>query len=237
VTALVIAHRTCPRDAAENSLDGIRFADASGADSVEIDVRLTADSEPVLMHDTTLWRTTRTARRLDRMTLAEVRRLRLRGSDQMVPTLAEALDALGSRLSVAIDVKDPRAADAVLAEVRNQRLEGRAMFWAKSADAVAHAATHAPEIEAALLRDAKRPDDVRRFLDDAVRAGARGVSAHWSVVTPAFVASARSHRLRVYAWCRTRIVDPVKAGLLDGVVTDWPRSARAAIEAQAGAVS
>ena len=237
MTALVIAHRTCPRDAPENSLAGIRVAHDLGADVVEIDVRLTADAQPVLMHDPTLWRTTRTPRRLDRTALAGVRRLHLRGSNERVPTLGEALDALAAGQHVAIDVKDPAAAEAVLSEVRNQRLESRVKFWAQSTAAVVHAATHAPEIESALLRDAKRPDDVRQFLDDATRTGAGGISAHWSVVTPAFVDQASSRSLRVYAWCKTRHIDPVKVSLLDGVVTDWPAAARAILDDPAGTPS
>jgi len=222
VTTLVIAHRTCPRDAAENSIAGIRHAARAGADAVEIDVRLTADGQPVLMHDPSLWRMTRRARRLDRTSLAEVRRLRLRGSAETVPTLAEALGALDGQLRMAIDVKDPAAADAVLSEVRNQGAGGRVLFWAKSAAAVALAAQRDPELEASLLRDAKRPDDLRQFLDDAVGVGARGISAHWSVIAPAFVDEARARGVRVYAWCKTRDVSPAKLALLDGLVTDWP---------------
>jgi glycerophosphoryl diester phosphodiesterase len=222
VTALVIAHRTCPRDAAENSIAGIRHAARAGADAVEIDVRLTGDGQPVLMHDPSLWRTTRRARRLDRTSLAEVRRLRLRGSDESVPTLAEALAALDGDLRMAIDVKDPAAADAVLSEVRNQEAGDRVLFWAKSAAAVALAAEREPAIEASLLRDATGPDDLRQFLDDAVGAGARGISAHWSVIAPAFVDEARGRGLRVYAWCKTRDISSAKVAMLDGLVTDWP---------------
>lgn len=227
---LVIAHRTCPRDASENSLDGIRLAARSGADAVEIDVRLTVDAEPVLMHDASLWRTARRARRLDRTPLADVRRLRLRGSRETVPTLAEALAALGPGQRVAIDVKDPSAADAVLSEVRNQHLEQRTLFWAQSMAAVSHAASSAPEIEASLLRDAIRAYDLQQFLDDAVAAGAGGISAHWSVIIPAFVDEARSRGLRVYAWCKTSRIDAGKVALLDGVVTDWPATARAFVD-------
>ena len=176
MTALVIAHRTCPRDAAENSIAGIRHAARAGADAVEVDVRVTADGQPVLMHDPSLWRTTRRARRLDRTSLAEVRGLRLRGSEETVPTLADALAALDGQLRIAIDVKDPAAADAVLSEVRNQGAARRVLFWAKNSAAVALAAEREPELEASLLRDAKRPDEVRQFLDDAVGAGARGIS-------------------------------------------------------------
>jgi glycerophosphoryl diester phosphodiesterase len=227
VTALVIAHRTCPRDAAENSIAGICHAASVGADAVEIDVRLTADGQPVLMHDPSLWRTTRRSRRLDRATLAELRRLRLRGSSETVPTLAEALAALDGDLRMAIDLKDPAAADAVLSEVRNSGAEGRVMFWAKSAAAVALAAERTPEIEGSLLRDAKRPAEIRQFLDDAVSSGARGISARWSVIAPPFVDEARARGLRVYAWCKTPSAPPSKLALLDGLVTDWPSAARA----------
>ncbi len=53
----IIAHRTCPRHATENSLEGIRKAAELGADGVEIDVQRTLDGVPILMHDKTLWRT------------------------------------------------------------------------------------------------------------------------------------------------------------------------------------
>ena len=231
MTVLVIAHRTCPRDAPENSIAGIREAARAGADAVEIDVRLTGDGQPVLMHDPSLWRTTRRARRLDRTSLAEVRRLRLRGSVENVPTLAEALAALDGDLRMAIDVKDPAAADAVLSEVRNQDAAGRVLFWAKSAAAVALAAGRARDIEGSLLRDARRPDEIRRFLADATSAGARGISAHWSVITRSFVDDARARDLRVYAWCKTSAIAPARLALLDGIVTDWPSVARAMLSA------
>ena len=229
MAALVIAHRTCPRDAAENSIAGIREAAKAKADVVEIDVRLTSDGHPVLMHDPSLWRTTRRAGRIDRTPLAGLRRVRLRGGDETVPTFAEALDALAGGLRMAIDVKDPAAAEAVLAEVSNQHASGRVLFWAKSATAVALAAERAPEIESSLLRDAKRPDDVRGFLVDAVGSGARGISAHWSVIAQPLVDEAHRRGLRVYAWCKTREISASKAVLLDGLVTDWPLVARAVL--------
>jgi glycerophosphoryl diester phosphodiesterase len=230
VTTLVIAHRTCPRDAAENSLAGIRAAAAQGADAVEIDVRLTADGQPVLMHDASLWRMTRRPRQLSRTSLAELGRLRLRGSDELIPTFADALAALAPEQHLAIDVKDPQATNAVLSEVRNLDLAARIKFWAQSADAVARSVHEAPEIEASLLRDAKGADALRQFLGDANRVGARGISAHWSVITPGFVDEARSRGLLVYAWCKTRNIDPAKLALLDGVVTDWPSAARVLID-------
>ena len=54
----VIGHRGAPGLAVENSLAALRIAVDQGADGVEFDVALTADSEPVLFHDDTLQRMT-----------------------------------------------------------------------------------------------------------------------------------------------------------------------------------
>jgi hypothetical protein len=72
--------------------------------------------------------------------------------------LAEALAALDGQLRMAIDVKDPAAADAVLSEVRNQEAGGRVLFWAKSPAAVALAAVLLIErMKGLLIRITQRP--------------------------------------------------------------------------------
>lgn len=55
---LIIAHRTSPAFAPENSLEGIRVTFEQGADGVEIDLRMSLDLKPFLMHDNTMRRTT-----------------------------------------------------------------------------------------------------------------------------------------------------------------------------------
>ena len=55
---LIIAHRTSPAYAPENSLEGIRVSFEQGADGVEIDLRMSLDLQPFLMHDNSMRRTT-----------------------------------------------------------------------------------------------------------------------------------------------------------------------------------
>ena len=228
---LVIAHRTCPRDAAENSLAGISKATELGADVVEIDVRLSSDGEPMLMHDRWLLRTTGWPLRLDWVRRSIVTRMRLnRSGGERVPSLAEGLAALAPTMKVAIDVKDPGAADAVISEVRNQSLEARVLFWSRHETAVREAATSAPELEVSLLRDTDEPDELEQFLADTTAFGARGISAKWSQVTPALAERCVRDQIKLYAWCRTESIDTRKLALLDGVVTDWPEAATAAID-------
>jgi glycerophosphoryl diester phosphodiesterase len=229
VPPIVIAHRTCPRDAPENSLAGIAKAIELGADAVEIDVRRTSDGKPMLLHDRWMLRTTWRPLRLEWVTEDRVRRMGLRGGGS-VPTLAEGLAALGPTMNVAVDVKDRGAADVVISEIRNQGLEDRALFWSKHEPAVRAAAARAPELEISLLRDTKDPSELDRFLADTIEFGANGISAHWSQVDAALAERCAAAGIKLYAWCRKETVELERLALLDGIVTDWPSAARSAVE-------
>ncbi len=87
-----VAHRGDPYRVRENTLPSIRSALDRGADAVEIDVRVTRDGVPVLLHDATLERLWGHDLRLDRLTHQELTELTAGG----VPTLREALLAAGA---------------------------------------------------------------------------------------------------------------------------------------------
>jgi len=83
---------------AENSISGIRRAAEMGAAFAEIDLRVTADGEIVLMHDATLERTTTGRGEVSDHTLAELRQYFLEDSGgrrtiDRIPTLSEAFAA------------------------------------------------------------------------------------------------------------------------------------------------
>ena len=83
----VIGHRGAMAYAPENTLDSFREAHRRGATWVEIDVKLTADGVPVVMHDDSLKRTTG----VDRL-VAEMRASELPPS---VPTFEQAIACFG----------------------------------------------------------------------------------------------------------------------------------------------
>jgi glycerophosphoryl diester phosphodiesterase len=93
----------------ENTLPAIEKAIQIGADLIEIDIRQTKDGALVLMHDTTVDRTTDGSGPISQMTLSEVRRLRVsdsNGRDIRVPTLEEALKTMKGRIDADLDYKD-----------------------------------------------------------------------------------------------------------------------------------
>lgn len=86
-TVVAVGHRGDPYRRRENTLASVRSAREQGADAVEIDVRLTRDGVPVLLHDSTLERLWGHDRRLAQLSYEELREL----TNGRVPTLREAL--------------------------------------------------------------------------------------------------------------------------------------------------
>ena len=71
---LVIAHRGASAYEPENTLRAFDLAIRQGAQMIELDLHVTCDNHVVVIHDPTLNHTTNLTGRVDRLTLAEVRR-------------------------------------------------------------------------------------------------------------------------------------------------------------------
>ena len=106
----VYAHRGATESAPENSLAACAAAFALGA-SCEVDVRAARDGALVLMHDETVARTTDARGRIAKLTLLELRALRLRGpAGERVPTLEEVLALPRGGHALLLDLKQDDAA-------------------------------------------------------------------------------------------------------------------------------
>ncbi|MFV3076576.1 glycerophosphodiester phosphodiesterase [Niveispirillum fermenti] len=95
----LIGHRGAARHAPENTLSGMRTGALQGALWVEVDVKITRDGVPILMHDDKVDRTTNGHGLVADMDFTQVRALDAGswfGPDfrgERVPTLAEAIEA------------------------------------------------------------------------------------------------------------------------------------------------
>jgi len=102
-----IAHRGLwDQHAPENSLLAFQAA-CQGGYGIELDVQLSADGEAMVFHDEDLARMTGVPGRLSDRTAAELSELRLKGTDERIPTLAETLALIGRRAMVHIELKTP----------------------------------------------------------------------------------------------------------------------------------
>ncbi|MEV6853336.1 glycerophosphodiester phosphodiesterase [Streptomyces microflavus] len=187
-----VGHRGDPYRARENTLPSIRSALDRGADAVEIDVRVTRDGVPVLLHDATLERLWGHDRCVDRLTHQEV--LELTGGG--VPTLAEALAAAGEH-RVMVDL--PGSTDASVKKIVGTVLEcgaGDRAYYCASADAMLRVRAADPAAEIALTWTTLAPP--RPVLLEAVKP--RWLNYRFGLVSRELADRAHRDGLLVSAW-------------------------------------
>ncbi|MGW3269397.1 glycerophosphodiester phosphodiesterase [Streptomyces sp. NPDC001056] len=146
-TVTAVAHRGDPYRFRENTLDSLRSALDRGADAVELDVRLTRDGVPVLLHDDTLERLWGVERPLSALSAEEVRGL----TGGRVPTLAQALAATGdSRVMVDLCGQVTRRTMERILDVVRQIGAGDRVYYSAGAEAMLTVRAADPRAEIAL---------------------------------------------------------------------------------------
>jgi glycerophosphoryl diester phosphodiesterase len=124
-----IGHRGWSDRFPENTLSAFRAALEAGAGGIEIDVHVTRDGHPVVIHDPTVDRTTDGFGAVAGMTLEAVKRLGAGGPGEGIPMLREVFEAF-PEARVNIDIKDwdlPGAEKAVLNVLREAGVADRVL--------------------------------------------------------------------------------------------------------------
>ncbi len=132
-TVLVTAHRAAHNVYPENSLAAIKHTIEIGADFIEIDARHTKDGKIVLMHDSNVDRMTNGTGKVEKLTFAEIRALKLNtsGDDTVtrrVPTFREAMKAARGKIMVDIDIKSAPVA-ALVKIIKELKMEKQVVFF------------------------------------------------------------------------------------------------------------
>ncbi len=243
----VIAHRGASGYAPENTLAAFELASKQGADAFELDVRLTRDGAPVVLHDAALDRTTDLTGPVRARTLAELRQADAghrftadrgrttpySGAGIRIPTLAEVLWSFPA-MPVLVEVKEPEVQEAVRRVLVDERAAERCVV-ASEDDAALAAFRDGPipcgasagdiaELYWAVLLRRELPGPRYRLLSVPVRH--RGLP----VPTRGFVAAARRLGCPVHVWT---VNDAATARRLwargvAGIVTNVPDVIRAA---------
>ncbi|MET9120168.1 glycerophosphodiester phosphodiesterase [Streptomyces sp. NPDC004528] len=163
-TVTAVAHRGDPYRVRENTIDSLRSALHRGADAVEIDVRLTRDGVPVLLHDETLERLWEVDRPLRALSADEARGL----TDGGVPTLEAALAATGeSRVMVDLPGGPDLGSVRRIVDVVRSCGAGERVYYCAGARAMLAVRAADPAAEIALTWTTLAPP--RPALLDAVR--------------------------------------------------------------------
>ncbi|SDL37936.1 glycerophosphoryl diester phosphodiesterase [Geoalkalibacter ferrihydriticus] len=228
------AHRGASACAPENTLAAFRLAEAQGADGVELDVHLSRDATPLVIHDDTLERTTNGRGAVADMGTRELRRLDAGRwfspafSREPIPLLVEVLEWAADRVALNLELKNRRTGEVVLrllndyphCKVLVSSFDHRLLKTLRSA---------APQLPLGFLCESRF---WRLALRRAIAAGAHSLHPRQDLVSASLVRAVRDAGLAIYPWT----VDETKrAGKLlrlgvDGLFTNQPGVLREKLE-------
>jgi glycerophosphoryl diester phosphodiesterase len=223
----VIAHRGYSGRAPENTLVAFREALELGVDAIECDVRRTLDGEIVLLHDATVDRTTDGSGEVAEMRFDDLRALDAgswkheRYTGERVPTLSEAIAAIGSRATFIIEIKQTGIEDHVVELIRQEGAVHDVLIFAFDHAVAKRVRELEPRIPCAFLTGGTEDhseDAARELIDLALTANASMLASHHGGVTGAVLRRVRAAGLTLCVWT---IDDPPTMRRWIDVGADW----------------
>jgi glycerophosphoryl diester phosphodiesterase len=224
---LNFAHRGFSARYPENTLLAFRQAIATGCDGIEIDVQLSKDGTPVIIHDEDTLRTTGVRGQVGEMSYSDLRRLDA-GQGEPVPSLEECLD-LTAPLPVLtnIELKNNLIHYAGLEEkvldlVRRRGLERRVILSSFNHDSVIKCKALAPEIPCGFLIE-QPVDDPRAYLR---RHGVEYLHPDYRLLDGPFGEAAFRDEVALHVWTvdDQEGIDDLLRRQVRGIITNDPLS-------------
>lgn len=226
---LVLGHRGASHSAPQNTLAAFRKAVEAGADGVELDVHLSRDGVPVVIHDAKVDATTDGTGFVHELALSELKSLDAGASfapqfaGEAIPTLEEVLAEVGGQLLVNIELKaGPSKAlvAAVVEVIKRVEMESRVWFSSFKPYLLYQARSLIPDIPCGLLYG---PLNVGTLLLTPFTPY-EALHPYTALVTERSVRRAHWRGLKVFAWTLDdqETAQQFAAWGVDGIITNAP---------------
>ncbi len=222
----ISAHRGSSMQAPENTIPAIERALQDGADYIEIDVRQTADGVPVLIHDRDLRRVTGKQKPVWELDLEEIRQLDAgswfhpRFAGVRIPTLQEAIDVVGNRAKLYLEIKPsvhtPQLIPLVLEVLRANDYLDQVLIAAMQPEVLRKVHSLEPDLRKSLFVHTAIGEPDRELLD------ALGLRAAITSVQDVHLARFHGHELHVWTVNDRREMSRFIDMGVDNIITDRP---------------
>jgi len=230
----IIAHRGSSAYAPENTLAAFELAMRQGADAIELDAKLSADGQVVVIHDQTVNRTTPSTGRVNELTLAELRKMDagshfdIAFKGESIPTLDEVFKAVGQLGIVNVELTNYTSITDALPEkvaalVKQHKLGQRVIFSSFNPFALLHIRRLIPEAPIGLLALQGRKGVLARSWLGRLT-GYQSLNPQVCDVTPDLVSWVHQRGCKVFAYIVNKENDmrELFAMGVDGIFTDDP---------------
>ena len=227
---VIFAHRGASAHAPENTLAAFELALQQGADAIELDVKLSADGIPVVIHDPTVDRTTDGSGTVSNLSLAALKELDA-GEGQKIPTLDEVFSTVGGKILINVELtnyktRDDQLVDKVVEVVKKHNLAEKIIFSSFLPKNLTRAAELLPQTPRGLLA---LPNFLGWFVRNILFKRGNYQALHPELRDARKKSIASTHHMgrRVHVWTVNKAEDMRRLADwgVDGIFTDDPELA------------
>ena len=149
---LVIAHRGATENALENSWSAFEQAVNIGCDRIELDVRLTKDNIPIVMHDHSLKRTCSKNGLVSKLRYDEIKLIKLKNGEP-IPLFSEVLEHFAPKIELNVELKgNSNELASIVGEIaKNSQHKDQVILSAFSEKPLLYLKQHYPGLKRAVL--------------------------------------------------------------------------------------
>ncbi|WP_439553625.1 glycerophosphodiester phosphodiesterase [Flavobacterium macrobrachii] len=211
---IIIGHRGAKGHIAENTLASFEKALQLNVDMIELDVFLSRDNIPVVIHDKTIDRTTSGFGLVSSFSARELREFG-------IPTLQDVFQLVNNQCDINIEVKEIKAVKSIL-DLIDSNIFSKDKILISSFDwnALQEVRFHDDEIRIGVLIET----DLELALAFAKFMQAYSIHPYYHLLTPENCQKMKNNRLKIFTWTVNEPEDIifVKSLYVDGIITDFP---------------
>ncbi len=211
---LKIGHRGAKGHVAENTIASFQKAIELGVDMIELDVHLSKDGIPVVIHDETIDRTTHYSGFVNQFT-AEF----LQSID--VPSLKDVFDLVENRCAINIEIKVFEATKPVLEVLKNTKFpQEKIIISSFNWDVLNVCHSEGENIPLGVLTELS----IEEALTFAKKINAYSINPYFKLLNHENVEDIHQNGFKVFPWTVNNPDDItfVKSLKVDGIISDFP---------------
>jgi glycerophosphoryl diester phosphodiesterase len=231
--AKLIAHRGASAEAPENTLASLEKAFSIGVDFVEVDVHLSKDGVPVVIHDPIVTRTTNAVapRKICEMDFAEINELDAGGwfdnefEGQKIPTLTDVIKTTRGKAGLMIELKEHKQPELFVTHVLKAFKEAKVRLSSKIL-----IGSFSIDIYKEIRRQAKGCHPIAIIeqtsqLPAFKRVGIQNIAMWYKLLNPPMIDSLHEEGINVWAFTvdNPEVAQFLLAIKTDGIITNDPR--------------
>ncbi len=219
---LKIAHRGASGHAAENTLEAFEKAIQMGVDMIELDIRLTKDKVPVVVHDRKIHRITDGKGKVASMKFKNLRRYWQKNGEK-ITTIEEALAFINGRCDVNIELKNcfsKRVIDAIY----SMGLQDKVVISSFFKGPLVKVRKMCPNIRIGVLRKYAFPYSTMLKWCKDLKAYSFHPYYSNKQLTRKTVRKFQKHGFKVFVWHveNPKLIEKFKAMKVDGIMSNMP---------------